>query len=344
MEPRVEIGEGTGFEVLLAAAALADPNWRETFATGQASHAEAEAILGPGFVRRVAALGRFGWINLAGLLTRAAPPWDLRRLIAMVSESAPEDVHYVAIGGDRRQLLDLLDEDVIRGALAGKRQARSRLGDVFASDAHVLEATDWLLTSSSSAVRGEILELLDSWREQLLPSAAESALVVELHRHATAAETRLAGIGSRAYLDETIGGLSYYPAGLDRVVAVSSPRVAPVIVVVDGREHTIILHPPIGGPEDEADDTRRLLELSRAVGDRTRMRLLTALRGGELTAVDLARDLGAPRTTLLHHLAILRAAGLIHVSVTPGNATLYRLRPAGFSELSGSAARSIPSA
>lgn len=343
MEPRVEIGEGTGFEVLLAAAALADPNWRETFATGRAAHAEAEAILGPGFVRRAAAFGRFGWINLAGLLTRAGPPWDLDRMIALVHRSTAEDVHYIAIGGDRRQLVALVDEAVIRMALAGQRQARSRLSEVFASDTHVLEATDWLLTGSSSTVQEEILDLLHSWRERLLPPSAESALAEELHRQAAAAAARLARTGGRAYLDETIGGLSYDPAGLDRVLAVPSPRVAPVIVVVDGRERTIILHPPIGTPGEAPDDTTRLLELSRAVGDRTRMRLLTALRGGELTAVDLARDLDAPRTTLLHHLAILRAAGLIHVAVTPGNATLYRLRPAGFSELAGSAARFIPS-
>jgi DNA-binding transcriptional ArsR family regulator len=56
----------------------------------------------------------------------------------------------------------------------------------------------------------------------------------------------------------------------------------------------------------------------------------------------------APRTTLLHHLAILRAAGLVHVTVTPGGATVYRLRPEGFAELSEAAGgfvahRSIPS-
>jgi DNA-binding transcriptional ArsR family regulator len=68
------------------------------------------------------------------------------------------------------------------------------------------------------------------------------------------------------------------------------------------------------------------------------VKILTVLRQGEMTAVDLARALGVPRTTLLHHLALLRSAGLIHVAVTPGDATMYRLRPDGLSELAKAAA------
>ncbi len=107
--------------------------------------------------------------------------------------------------------------------------------------------------------------------------------------------------------------------------------------MVDGRAQTVIVHPPAADARREPDPRQRLLELSRALGDKTRMELVTLLQDGEMTAVELARAMRAPRTTLLHHLAILRAAGLVHVTVTPGGATVYRLRRDGFTELSAAA-------
>jgi len=339
--PRVEVGEGTAFEVLLAAGAVADADWRAVFTTGREDHARALAVCGRPFVRRVAAVGRFGWTNLATLLTRSAPPWDLSGLVAAAESCSAEDLHFVAVGGERRQLLDEVDEQVVRAALAGDDAARARLAGAVASDSNVLDLTPWLLTSPSTEVREVVLDVLRTWRATLLPRAEEDPLAEVLHHAAETARAALAEGSGRDFLERTIGGLHYDPAGLDRVLAVPSLRVAPVIVVVDGRERSIVLHPAAGRTAGTGS-ADRLLELSRAVGDRTRMRLLSTLRQGEMTAVALAESMGAPRTTLLHHLAILRSAGIVAVSVTPGNATLYRLRPDGFEELSRAAAGFIP--
>jgi len=50
---------------------------------------------------------------------------------------------------------------------------------------------------------------------------------------------------------------------------------------------------------------------------------------------------GAPRTTLLHHLALLRGSGLVDLSVTAGEANVYRLRLEGFDQLA-QAAKAFP--
>jgi DNA-binding transcriptional ArsR family regulator len=342
-EPRVEIAEGTAFEVLLAAGAVADADWRQVFATGREDHARALAACGRRFVRQVSVVGRFGWINLVTLLTRSPGPWDLSGLIAAAEACTAEDLHFAAVGGERRQLLEAVDEDVVRAALSGDDAARARLVSAFSSDQNVLDATPWLVTSRSADVRELMVGVLRTWRERLLPHAEEGALAATLHQAAADSRVALAAGSGRDFLARAVGGLHYDPVGLDRVLAVASFRVAPVIVVVDGREDRVVLHPPVGGGQAGHGSADRLLELGRAVGDRTRMRLLTTLRDGEMSAVALAESMGAPRTTLLHHLAILRSAGIVQVTVTPGNATLYRLRPGGFEELSRAAAAFIPS-
>ena len=64
-------------------------------------------------------------------------------------------------------------------------------------------------------------------------------------------------------------------------------------------------------------------------------------RADERTLVELCAALDAPRTTLLHHLALLRGAGLVDLSVTAGEPNVYRLRTEGFEQL-GQAARAFP--
>jgi DNA-binding transcriptional ArsR family regulator len=87
------------------------------------------------------------------------------------------------------------------------------------------------------------------------------------------------------------------------------------------------------GADDDAPPPR-LVTLARALGDERRLRILRRLTAGSFTLQELADDFGVPKTTLLHHLVILRSAGLVRVeagangrySVQPGTpAELHRL-------------------
>ena len=65
----------------------------------------------------------------------------------------------------------------------------------------------------------------------------------------------------------------------------------------------------------------------RAFSDRTRLRILHLLRGGELCVCDLVRVLGVPQPKASRHLAYLRKAGLV-VARKEGLWSYYRLAPA----------------
>jgi ArsR family transcriptional regulator, arsenate/arsenite/antimonite-responsive transcriptional repressor len=49
----------------------------------------------------------------------------------------------------------------------------------------------------------------------------------------------------------------------------------------------------------------------RAFSDRTRLRILHLLKGGELCVCDLVRVIGSPQPKVSRHLAYLRRAGLV---------------------------------
>jgi DNA-binding transcriptional ArsR family regulator len=67
----------------------------------------------------------------------------------------------------------------------------------------------------------------------------------------------------------------------------------------------------------------RLVRLSKALGDEKRLRVLRALAEGDKTLMELADMFGIAKTTMHHHMIILRSAGLISVGV---GSKRYRLR------------------
>ena len=71
----------------------------------------------------------------------------------------------------------------------------------------------------------------------------------------------------------------------------------------------------------------------RAFSDRTRLRLLNMLRGGETCVCDLVDVLGVPQPKVSRHLAYLRRAGLvvarkdglwIHYSLAPARSEFHK--------------------
>src|SRR4051812_20459280 len=64
----------------------------------------------------------------------------------------------------------------------------------------------------------------------------------------------------------------------------------------------------------------------RALSDRTRLRILHLLLGGEQCVCDLVRVIGAPQPTISRHLGYLRRAGLV-LARREGLWMHYRLAP-----------------
>jgi DNA-binding transcriptional ArsR family regulator len=61
------------------------------------------------------------------------------------------------------------------------------------------------------------------------------------------------------------------------------------------------------------------------LGDETRLRILKLLAGKDLYLTEIAQQLDLSKPTIKHHLALLRAAGLVTV-VEAGNVVYYSLR------------------
>ena len=68
-----------------------------------------------------------------------------------------------------------------------------------------------------------------------------------------------------------------------------------------------------------------LVRLHRALGDETRLRILKLLASRDLYLTEIAQQLDLSKPTIKHHLAQLRAAGLVTITES-GTVMYYTLR------------------
>ena len=316
MALEVRTGSGTGFELLVAAAAVADPDWRRVFTHGQAAYDAARAA-DPGLPAHARRFGRFGWINLAGPLASAKPPWTRHRLRPAGGGHQPRRPR--ARAGRRPpppapEPARRRHRPRGRGRRPGRRPPAPRHGRRDAAERQPVAAAH----RPGDEVQGR------------LPAGAGRRCRRSTRRAPSTAtiDEALAELGGARLLERVAPGIHYGPDVLGRVTLVTSLRTAPILVSVDEVDQTVILHPPLTR-DGTTDAAAQLRELGRALGDDTRIRILQELRAADLTLADLCTALDSPRTTLLHHLALLRSAGLIDLTGPGRRAERLRAREPG---------------
>ncbi|GAB6930194.1 hypothetical protein JCM10914A_41770 [Paenibacillus sp. JCM 10914] len=99
-------------------------------------------------------------------------------------------------------------------------------------------------------------------------------------------------------------------------------------------ENTLLLQYPIDVPEEDEDEPPVvLLRMTEALADPERLRLLRYIADDPKAVSEMAAELGQPYEELMHHLMILRAAGLLRSHLKSENNERFSLRPDGASEL-----------
>ena len=171
-----------------------------------------------------------------------------------------------------------------------------------------------LLADPESGHR-RIVRILRAWASAF--SAIEPRIAAIIERdHALRAVDR-GSLNASDLIERTTGGIRWLPeVGIRRVVLLAGDdwRFFGYPVADDALE-----------PDDRLSPPPAVVRLHRALGDETRLRMLKLLAGKDLYLTEIAQQLELSKPTIKHHLALLRAAGLVTV-VEAGNVVYYSLR------------------
>jgi DNA-binding transcriptional ArsR family regulator len=308
----VRIEAWPAVDLAMSLAPVVDRSARRAFEAGTAWRRRAEAA---GLVPAIEPHGKEVWINVLGLCLDDESARTPDGLLDALDRLPDDDVLRYLTGFYRRVFRRETPAAVMDAAIAGDRAARLEFRRT-----SFPETADWrstlrhLLSAPASDIAAEFRALLRRWHDEVFAEDAP-ALGLAAERDARALRQATEGQPVEAVVERACPGVTYVPeAGQTDVVLVPSVVMRPAYAILDHRGANLFAYPATTGTR-EAGPPERLVMLARAIGDTTRLRILRALADEPMGPQELAERLAMPRTTLLHHLSLLRRASLIGLQV-----------------------------
>jgi len=183
------------------------------------------------------------------------------------------------------------------------------------------------LLRDPAGTRQRVIDVLRAWAGRF--EAVEDRVAAMLDRdHAIRAADRETLAGSDL-IERTTGGIRWLSEpGVRRVILAPSYFSRPYNFLMGGPDWRFFGYPVADDALDQLDPVappQAVVRLHRALGDETRLRILRLLADRDLYLTEIAQQLELSKPTIKHHLALLRAAGLVTVTES-GTVRYYSLR------------------
>lgn len=302
--PRSSVEAAPAYELVLSLAVAVESAPSEAAAALQRA-------AGPDLLRRVRSVSTSSWMwaHVLSAAVEAPAPRDVPAFRAYIERMPAVELQRRLVGYYVRWFRRATPTDVMDAAIRGDRGAvRTFLRTSYPEDRRWQEALRARLEGGATQAKRELLAVVAAWEESVFPGVVEPTLR-DLAGVAAAMRREL-----RAGPGPTPAGLGwdYVPEpGISRVVVIPSFVIRPHEHEFE-HEQTKILCVPVEPRERAlAESGADLLAFARALGDDTRVRMVLALAERDIPAQELADLTGAGLTTSLHHLAVLRQAGLV---------------------------------
>jgi DNA-binding transcriptional ArsR family regulator len=264
--------------------------------------------------------------HLVALAYDTPAPRDVRAFLAHLRETDADEIKLHLVQFYTREARRKTPATTIRAAVAGDADARAEF--LRTASPEWPDWTDYLrsvLESDGKATKAELIACLEEWAERVWKPEALTIMPI-LERDAEAKRDVQGDMPLDRFITTATNGVEFPPRpGIDRVVLIPSFVQRPLVSYVEFGSVMIIVYPVADESVTAETDAPplRLVRLSKALGDEKRLRVLRALAEGEKTLMELADMFGIAKTTMHHHMIILRSAGLISVGV---GSKRYRLR------------------
>ncbi len=246
---------------------------------------------------------------------------DAASFVAALDAMTPDDLARSLLSDLLRPVGadDLLDP-ILEGDKAAVDKAMERFDERERSDVVGFLRQPGLAVSRMRAT-------LDAWLP--LYGEVEPRIAQMLERDVATRKADRASLDTDALIERTTGGLRFLAEPqIRRVVLAPSYFARPFNYIYQGADWRLFGY-PVADAVVEGDDAssppQAVVRLYRALGDATRMRVLKLLADRDWYLTELAQQLELSKPTMKHHLALLRAAGLVTVT-EEGSLTYYSLR------------------
>jgi len=331
--PRVRVVAGPAFELITQLAAFTSGPARGSLESGKAWIREVRELAGPELTKGVERWSIALYGELASVILDAGPPYRPEQLVRQLRAMKPALLWQRLIGAESAPNRAMLSRGAFDRAIAGDAAARAEIVDALGMDGPSRQSMERLFATRPELVQAEIAAIVHSWAARVFPAFAERSLAL-IARDVEAKERLFAETSAREAISIATNGVDLdLGSWATDIVVVPTVAMRPFIAPVEWRSTSLILCSVADEAfdDDPAAPPRRLVQVAAALGDALRLRALHELGDSEWTASELADRLGVDRTSLHHHLGILRSAGLVTVRAEGLQSWRYSARADGIS-------------
>ncbi len=253
------------------------------------------------------------WLSIAGLAASSPHPHDPDRVLTWLGRIDPQRLRRWLIGSiDHFRNSGLIEE-----AAEGNREALdSLLGDEL--DDEQRGKVIGLLEIDPVELRDRMVGALARFRTEVF-SSDEQDFGAAVGRAAVARRATANLDDAKTVIEEVTNGLDYeIPLGVTRVILIPSVVLRPLSLIDQFRDTLLVFYAVADEflDSDPEAPPSWMVRTYKALGDERRLRILRRLSEEETSLDDLTELLGLSKSTVHHHISVLRAAGLVRVHIS----------------------------
>jgi len=310
---------GVSYEYLVSLCAFGLPDAESTLESGPEWFEKTRTKISPALsdaIRRIGERAGKTWVNFVGLATQPPAARSVPALIARIQALSAMELRLYLLGYHVPAYQGSISQDVLLHAAEGDQEAEARLlSDRAYYSGEADPALRPLLALSPEETKDTALEVLHGWYEEVFLQQ-EGELLPVLERDADSKRAMLSGVPPNRLI-EISSGIEFIPQpGIHQVFLIPQLAMRPWVLLCEHDDARLFCYPVVDESPgaDRGAPPARLVRLHKALGDERRLRMLKAVASRSVTLQELADRFGLPKSTAHHHLAILRAAGLVRMS------------------------------
>lgn len=283
------------------------------------------------------------WLSLLGLISSAPHPHDPTSAFEWIGKLNPQRLQRWILGyiGEQSAMKggDCPTPSMIEEAAEGDLEAVKKvIGDKFSEDerGHLIS----LLGSNSEAFRDRVANTLLRFQAEVY-TRHEEEFSNAIARAAAARRAVANRDDAETVIEQVTNGLDFeIPRGVTRVVLVPSVVLRPLSLIDQHRGVLMVFYAMADEFINNNPDAPPswLVRTYKALSDEKRLRILRRLSEGETSLDELTELLDISKSTVHHHISVLRGAGLIRVQISHGDSGkeshCYGLRDQAFGDAS----------
>ncbi|RDY72474.1 ArsR family transcriptional regulator [Halobacillus trueperi] len=220
-----------------------------------------------------------------------------------------EELRYIAI-----PYLGKKHQEDRRLASQGDQEAVARLQDVSKDNAFFPRYIAYISQVDAHHLKSHIQEVMTGWYEAVI-QPDEAMFKGILERDAFSKKKRIEKLEAEDFVEWATHGIRYMPEpSVYKVIMIPQFIYRPWNVEADIEGAKIFYYPVANEsiqPNDPYVPDQMLVQKFKALGDENRLRMLKILMGGGRTLKEMTEEIGMGKTTVYHHLKLLKSARLI---------------------------------